>query len=432
MRVLGAIRQSKTKDRAVSPEAQRKAITQWAEANGHTVVAMPEDLSRSGKVSAFKRPKLGPWLTDPARIANWDILVAIKMNRVNRNTADFLSLREWLSGNGKTYVSLSENIDLSTAAGRYNATQWAAAAEFERERMSEQRLETMAELAEQGRWTGGRVPFGYRAAETTEGFYLEPDDGGTAEIAREMARMAIDGHSNGQIQRWLNDNGHLTGTGKQWLVESVRQVLRSHRMEGLLSDDDAAKLRRALRNREQTRGERVGGHMLLRVAYCITDGGVMYGHVRNNRRMKGYYTCHICGQGVRMEKLEQQTEGSLLFLWGSDKMRRKVVIPGDDYAAQIRAVETDLEKLRDIADQSLVAAAIESAEAKLADLEAMPHEPDRIEWPETDITVADHWETLDDAGKGKFLRDANVRVNADAHRFEMRVTESGILRAEQV
>jgi DNA invertase Pin-like site-specific DNA recombinase len=73
-RILGAIRQSKTKDRAVSPTTQREKINAYAADNGHHVVKLTEDLSKSGKVSAFKRPNLGPYLTEPDKIATWDIL----------------------------------------------------------------------------------------------------------------------------------------------------------------------------------------------------------------------------------------------------------------------------------------------------------------------------------------------------------------------
>ena len=190
-RVLGAVRQSKTRDRAVSPEVQRKDITRYAENNEHTLVEITEDLSRSGKVSAFKRPHLGPWLTEPAKIAKWDVLVTTKLDRACRDAWDFLQLRKWCEENGKVYVSLSENIDLSTASGRLTATQWAATAEFERERMRERRLETLAELEEQGRWKGGRIGYGLRAVQTEDGYYLEPDEGGTADVVRKMGADVV-------------------------------------------------------------------------------------------------------------------------------------------------------------------------------------------------------------------------------------------------
>src|SRR5262249_10027861 len=160
LRVLGAIRQSKTRDRSVSPAAQRAAIQRWADERGYDVVKFTEDLSRSGKLSPFKRPELGPYLTDPMLIGTWDIVVTTKIDRANRNTKDFLILMDWCKANGKQYVSLKEQIDMTTVQGRENAKQAASRAEWERDMASERRLETLEELEAEGRWPGGKVPFG--------------------------------------------------------------------------------------------------------------------------------------------------------------------------------------------------------------------------------------------------------------------------------
>src|SRR5215475_8246289 len=190
MRVLGAIRQSKTRDRAVSPKAQREAIAAWALAKGDESPIFTEDLSTSGGLSPFERPELGPYLTDPLKIGLWDVLVTTKLDRGCRNTQDYLALREWCREMGKSYVSLAENLDGTTAAGRAMATVVAAFAEFERERASERRLETVAYLQAQGRWIGGRPPFGWRPEKRDDGYYLVPDEGDTANVLRSMANDA--------------------------------------------------------------------------------------------------------------------------------------------------------------------------------------------------------------------------------------------------
>src|ERR1017187_5227117 len=136
MRVLGAIRQSKTRDHSISPEGQRAAITAWSLANDHQVTKFTEDLSRSGGMSAFKRPSLGSWLSEPAKINAWDILVTSKLDRACRDARDYLRLRDWCTDHGKLYVSLAENLDMTTAAGRMFGTVTAAFAEAERERAS--------------------------------------------------------------------------------------------------------------------------------------------------------------------------------------------------------------------------------------------------------------------------------------------------------
>lgn len=422
MRVLAAIRQSKTRDRAVSPEVQRQRITAWADANGHHVVKITEDLSMSGKISAFARPKLGPYLTDAEHIATWDILCATKLDRACRNTADYLKLRQWCADHGKRLVLLSNpELDETTPAGKAMGSIQAVFAEFERDMASERRLETLVELNDQGRYAGGRVNYGFRADKRGDGFYVVPDKGGTADIANTMADMAIAGKSNGQIQRWLNTNGHTNAAGNRWSIERVRLVLRSETMNELLGEAKHAQLRAALRSREQTRGERVGGHMLLRVAYCRTCDGnpPLYGALKNNRSYRGYYRClNSCGSNIRMEQLESFVEQSLLQAVGERKLTKRVLVPGDDHQDAIHALERDIETLQAIAGTETV---IEAKQAEIDALKAAPYEPDHYERQQLDITVAEHWATLDDEGKGSFLRDWKVTVHADKEGAKLRL-----------
>ena len=80
---------------------------------------------------------------------------------------------------------------------------------------SERRLEALAELDEQGRWSGGLIPYGMRADVTDDGYYLVPDIGGTADIANTMADMAIAGKNNRMIRDWLNAEGHTNSAGQR-------------------------------------------------------------------------------------------------------------------------------------------------------------------------------------------------------------------------
>lgn len=56
---------------------QRKTIGGWADANEAEVVKFTFDLSTSGGTSAFQRKGLGPWLTEPGKIAAWDVVVGL-------------------------------------------------------------------------------------------------------------------------------------------------------------------------------------------------------------------------------------------------------------------------------------------------------------------------------------------------------------------
>lgn len=413
-RVLGAVRQSKTRDRAVSPETQRGKIQQWADANGGDVVTFTFDLSTSGSTSAFRRKGLGPWFTDPAKAAAWDVLVTTKLDRACRDVADYLKVRAWCDKHGKRFVILNQpTLDNSTPTGRAMGTMTATFAELELEMSRERNKVRYDALVDLGRWPGGRLPYGYRY--DRDAAHLVVDNGGTADTLRTMADMAIAGKSHGQIAQWLNDHGHLTMIGRKWRTDTVRRVLRAELTAELLGETTAAQLRAAMRTREQTRGERVGGHMLLRVAFCRQCDAPLYCQVKRDRPSGGYYRCLACKTHMRMDHLEQKTENALLFLYGGLELVEYQLVAGDDYQTEIHALERDIATLEKIAGTDTV---ISAKQAEIDHLRSLPFDPGHFEPVPQGITIAAHWDTLDQAGKGSFLRKRHVRVLADKHNTE--------------
>jgi len=396
MHVLGAIRQSKTRDRAVSPKAQREAITAWALANGHEPPIFIEDLSTSGGLSPFERPGLGPYLTELLKIGVWDILVTTKLDRACRNAQDYLSLRSWCSEMGKRYVSLAENLDDTTAAGRAMSTVIAAFAEFERERASERRLETVAYLQAQGRWIGGRPPFGWRPEKRDDGFYLVRDEGATADTLRTMADDAIDGVSYSQI-------GIATGMRP----ESVRLILRSEATMELLGDEKAGELRAALEAKRKGTGQWTSGkHMLLRVLYCVHCKVPIYGKNRPNHAPR--YECRQCSFTVTKSVIEPKVEEELRARWGNRPHMIHKVKAGDNHAREIRKLEQQLAMAQQIEliDTSML-------EAKIDELKHAPHDAPKVELKPSGMTIAEFWDSLSTpAERGKFLREHGVKVYA--------------------
>jgi DNA invertase Pin-like site-specific DNA recombinase len=419
-RVLGAVRQSKTRDRAVSPAAQRRAIQGWADANSATVARITEDLSTSGSTSAFRRAGLGPWLTEDDKIAAWDVLVVTKLDRACRNVADYLKLAAWCDSHAKRLVVLDDpSLDTSTPQGRAMATMRATFAQLEREMDQQRSKERHDELAEQGRWTGGRLPYGWRYDRQLG--RLVPDTEGTAVILGQMANMAIAGKSYGQIAQWLNGgNGtvcHLTMIRRKWMPDVVRRVLRAQNTTELIGETKAAELRAAMRKREQTHGERVGGHMLLRVAFCHQCGGPLYCLVQKSKPNSARYRCLKCMMYLRKDDLEHKTEAVLLFLYGQAELVEYQLVPGDDHQTAIHALQREIDTLEKITGTDMV---IYAKRAEIEHLRSLPFDPDRYVPVPLGITVAENWATLDDEGKGSFLRKYRVRVFADKHNFELR------------
>jgi DNA invertase Pin-like site-specific DNA recombinase/uncharacterized protein (DUF427 family) len=269
MRALGAVRLSNLTDETTSPERQTEQITGFAGIHGHTVVRITEDLDVSGATRPFDREELGPWLEDPDKISQWDCLIVAKLDRLTRSLSDFDEFRKWCDEHGKTFMSVSESIDLSTPTGRMFANLLAMFAQFQRERTAELRAEAADTLRKAGRWGGGVVPFGYEAYQDGPAWYLRtcgPTCPLGLNLAAQTARMAdavIRGTPVQKIVAGLNEQGVPTssdaqkmhaaylraladgippgdaaasalkaGTGKQWGVTTVLKHLTSESLMG--------------------------------------------------------------------------------------------------------------------------------------------------------------------------------------------------------
>lgn len=106
---------------------------------------------------AFKR------MMNLAKHKQFDIIAAYKIDRISRNTLDFLTMFEELKANDITLVSVTEGFDPSTPAGKMMMSMISSMAEMERENIRQRVKDNMLELAKIGRWSGGTTPTGYKS-----------------------------------------------------------------------------------------------------------------------------------------------------------------------------------------------------------------------------------------------------------------------------
>jgi site-specific DNA recombinase len=219
-RILGAARLSRDSDVSVSIKGQRGDIASVATYRDARVVHVTEDADVSGGKSPFERPGLGPWLTDEALIAQWDVLVVSKLDRLTRSIGDFADLVKWCEKHGKGLVSKAEGIDLTTAAGRMMANVIVIFAQFERERIAERHQQSKEQRRQAGAWTSGRVPLGMTVAR--DGAYRYLREGALAPVYRECVAMIMRGESANGVARWLTAQGH-----GNWKANRVLEMLRN-------------------------------------------------------------------------------------------------------------------------------------------------------------------------------------------------------------
>jgi DNA invertase Pin-like site-specific DNA recombinase len=99
---LGSIRLSRMSDDTTSPERQRADLLRQP---GVSYVDVVEDLDVSAtKYGPTERPKLGPWLTEPKKLALYDELIVWKLDRFCRKARDMRDMMGWSDETGKRLV----------------------------------------------------------------------------------------------------------------------------------------------------------------------------------------------------------------------------------------------------------------------------------------------------------------------------------------
>lgn len=118
-------------------------------------------------------------------------------------------------------------VDLSSASGIMQAEILASVAKHETARMAERIQRAKAETLAQGGYRGGPRPFGYEA----NGMAIrEPE----AALIREAAAHVLAGGSLRSLVMSWNQQGLKTARGNQWRVSTIRHILQSPRVAGLV------------------------------------------------------------------------------------------------------------------------------------------------------------------------------------------------------
>jgi DNA invertase Pin-like site-specific DNA recombinase len=137
-----------------------------------------------------------------------DVLVAAKVDRVARSTADFAKLLDRAERRGWKLVVLDVDVDTTTAAGRLVVDVVAAAAQFESRRIGERVKGVHALRKAQGK-RAGQAPV-----------IPEP-------IRQRIAAEHAAGRSLAAISQALNDEGVPTARAGKWYPATIAHVVRS-------------------------------------------------------------------------------------------------------------------------------------------------------------------------------------------------------------
>ena len=158
------------------------------------------------------------------RTGEFTHLIVWKIDRISRNLLDFAQMYNELKQLGITFVSKNEQFDTSTAMGEAMLKIILVFAELERNITSERVTAIMLSRANEGKWNGGHVPFGYDYDKTTKTLSVNPTEAITVNMiydTYEETRSLI------QVAKFMNESKHFPRSGKAWNPVTVGIILNN-------------------------------------------------------------------------------------------------------------------------------------------------------------------------------------------------------------
>lgn len=212
-----------------SLDAQLEKLRAYCTARSWTIQGEYVDDGYSGRKT--KRPAYASMME---KIDEWDALLVIKMDRIHRNSKNFMLMMEDLNKKGKEFVSMMESLDTSTAMGRFVMDIIQRIAQLESEQIGERVYIGMEQKAKtNGGMLGFNIPYGY---DYINGKLVVNNS--EAIIVKDIFDMYRNKLSMKKIAEILNQKNIPTKLNKIWGPQTVSIILKNPLYCGFLHWED--------------------------------------------------------------------------------------------------------------------------------------------------------------------------------------------------
>lgn len=201
-----------------SLDAQLEKLRSYCKARDWEIAGEYIDDGYSGR--NVKRPAYNKMIEE---INKWDALLVIKMDRIHRNSKNFMMMMEYLKKEGKEFVSMTESLDTSTAMGRFVMDIIQRIAQLESEQIGERVYIGMEQKAKtNGGILGFNIPYGY---DYTNGKLIINQN--ESENVKNIFQNYLNGISMKKIAGELNSKSVPTKLNKKWGIQTVSLILKN-------------------------------------------------------------------------------------------------------------------------------------------------------------------------------------------------------------
>lgn len=209
----------KQAESGVSIDAQRAKVAAYASLYDLDLVDVIVDAAVSAK--SLDRPGLEQALAMLDE-GHADALLVVKLDRLTRSVRDLGDLVDRYFASGRwALLSVSEQIDTRSAAGRLVLNVLASVAQWEREAIGERTSAALDHMRRQGQRVGG-IPYGYG---------LDEDDVHLVEVVAEQVVIAVArelreaGLSLRAVARELAARGFKSRTGRVFAATQIQRMV---------------------------------------------------------------------------------------------------------------------------------------------------------------------------------------------------------------
>lgn len=200
-----------------SLDAQAARLKAYATAFGLEIVALEVDagasagsLDRPGLQAALKRLEAG----------EAGALLIVKLDRLTRSVRDLCDLVDTYFREDYSLMSVSEQIDTRSAAGRMMLNLLTTIGQWEREAIGERTSAVMQHMKASGAFTGGWPPYGF---DEVNGQLVENES--EQAVVRRVRELRGYGTSLRSIASSLTDVGVFARNGKPFDAKQIARML---------------------------------------------------------------------------------------------------------------------------------------------------------------------------------------------------------------
>jgi len=212
-----------------SLDAQLEKLKSYCNARDWEIAGEYIDDGYSGRY--IKRPAYNRMMEE---INKWDAILVIKMDRIHRNSKNFMMMMEYLKKEEKEFVSMSESLDTSTAMGRFVMDIIQRIAQLESEQIGERVYVGMEQKAKtNGGVLGFNIPYGYDYSNGK--LTINHNE---SENVKNIFQNYLNGISMKKIAEELNLKSIPTKLNKVWGTQTVSLILKNPVYCGYLHWED--------------------------------------------------------------------------------------------------------------------------------------------------------------------------------------------------